>query len=729
MNDVLRKITVWTGLLSTLLWSSTGMAQWYATSAFPVERGGAPLANPWTGGFDRAQLSMGDLTGDGSPELVVFDAEGESWRIYERDAGHWAHRPALTARMPEVRNFAAVHDFNGDGVGDVYAWTNNGIQVFRGEVFGDGPVFEIAKPRLRFDNGFSMTPIYLRPGDIPAIEDFDGDGDLDIAAFDVLGTALPYYRNISVESGYGLDSLVYERFDPCWGDFQESSTDNTILLDLPCGGMAVQNGRPKHAGSSVTAYRDSATGPIQILLGDISFSYLTGLHAIGPVEDPVVDAYDTLWPVNDVPADLPFFPAAYWIDHDLDGTREMVVTPNSATEHVNIRNLWTYEPDPATEWRLTDRRFLVGETVDVGEDSHALWYDADADGLLDLLVASSIEYGASLRDTGRIVFLRNTGTASEPAFTWADDDLWNLSQLDLERIRPALGDLDGDGDDDLVLGDRSGGLTYLENTAGAGAPPVFAPATTSWFNIDAGSLSHPDLHDVNGDGLLDLMVGKAYLGRINYYWNHGTAAAPEFHVDSVNDFFGAIAVDSAFVNGSSSPALRQEGADLILSTGSFLSGLRRYRVDPDSLRSGRFRRAEAGDAMPRRPSYHTTVSVADVNGDGFDDMAVGCAEGGVLLYSKAVLDSSDFVGLRPVKDRLTDISLFPNPTTGRLEIHSQASPGRYAVIDGLGRVIASGRIEESKTVLDLSGQSAPGMHVLLLTADDGRRARKRFVLR
>ena len=76
--------------------------------------------------------------------------------------------------------------------------------------------------------------------------------------------------------------------------------------------------------------------------------------------------------------------------------------------------------------------------------------------------------------------------------------------------RPALGDLDGDGDLDLVTGEVGGGFDYYQNTGHATTLGVRFPLSSAspLANQDVGSFSAPALGDLNGDGDLDLIVGR-----------------------------------------------------------------------------------------------------------------------------------------------------------------------------------------------------------------------------
>ena len=111
---------------------------------------------------------------------------------------------------------------------------------------------------------------------------------------------------------------------------------------------------------------------------------------------------------------------------------------------------------------------------------------------------------------------------------------------------PAFADLDGDGDQDLIVGTFRNRIDYYENTGTAGHPGF-----TQRFGSDnpmGGYLvygfTEPVPADLDGDGDFDLMIVN---GSIQYFENTGTAAGPEFTertgasnpMDGINASLGA----------------------------------------------------------------------------------------------------------------------------------------------------------------------------------------------
>ncbi|KAH8048794.1 DNA-directed 5'-3' RNA polymerase [Aureococcus anophagefferens] len=208
--------------------------------------------------------------------------------------------------------------------------------------------------------------------------------------------------------------------------------------------------------------------------------------------------------------------------------------------------------------------------IDVGSHITPALADLDGDGDLDLVVG---EYNGNLN------YYENVGSAASPSYEAATGTANPFDGIDVGGYsRPALVDLDGDGDLDLVVGASDGVLYYYENVGSAASPSYAAVTGTAnpFDGIDVGGYSArgspsnssaPALADVDGDGDLDLVVGE-YNGGLYYYENVGSAASPSYAaVTGTASPFDGINVDS-----DSAPALAVETA-----TGAHGSGRRGAR--------------------------------------------------------------------------------------------------------------------------------------------------------
>ena len=153
------------------------------------------------------------------------------------------------------------------------------------------------------------------------------------------------------------------------------------------------------------------------------------------------------------------------------------------------------------------------------------YVDIDNDGDLDVFTGHS---------DGNLLFLRNTGTAAAPAFAAAITNPFGLSDVGLQST-PDFVDIDNDGDLDAFVGNSNGNVVFFRNT-GTVSAPAFAGAVTNPFGLtDVGSNASPNFVDNDGDGDLDAFVGNL-AGNTLFFKNSGTAANPSFDAPRTNWF-------------------------------------------------------------------------------------------------------------------------------------------------------------------------------------------------
>ena len=204
------------------------------------------------------------------------------------------------------------------------------------------------------------------------------------------------------------------------------------------------------------------------------------------------------------------------IDLDADEDLDIVLGDKEGTFHY-FENTGT-STDPSFSRRTDTDNPL--DSLDAGGYSTPEFADLDGDGDYDLVAGNAGD---------QISYFENTGTATAPVFTQhtgAANPLDGVIAGDYSV--PESADLDGDGDVDLIIGSRDG-LYYFENT-GTQAGPAFTHRTGEadpFDGINPDGDSGPALTDIDGDGDLDLILWSWY-DTLDYFENTGTAGEPVF---------------------------------------------------------------------------------------------------------------------------------------------------------------------------------------------------------
>lgn len=157
--------------------------------------------------------------------------------------------------------------------------------------------------------------------------------------------------------------------------------------------------------------------------------------------------------------------------------------------------------------------------------------DMDNDGDVDLLVGEAY---------GSLTYFENTGTPTAPSFAAPVQSPFGLTATYLIAA-PTCADIDNDGDMDVLVGEYYGNLQFFENTGTASAPAFAAPVQNPFGLTSAYMLAFPAFGDLDLDGDLDLLVGE-YYGNNLYFENTGTESNPTF-ANPVSNPFGLVAVN------------------------------------------------------------------------------------------------------------------------------------------------------------------------------------------
>ncbi len=709
-----------------------------------VFENGNQLSHPWNGGFNNPQFSAADLNNDGIEDLVVFDASDNRFYTYLNGGSlgkvDYTFAPEYARQFPLMHDIVLLRDYNCDGIKDMFAYSSAGIQVWKAYYNAQNQLcFQFIKYRLTYPDPPWDVNIYIDPVNLPSIVDVDGDGDLDIITFEQFGGTVAYFQNQSEEMGYGCDSLLFIKKSNCWAEFCEcSSWNNYITLNYSnpvCFYLPFSSGQGKdwitnwsedtltrHSGSTMTLFDQDKDGDMEALIGDVSFDNLVYLHNNNIANKDKMNSADSAFPVYNLPVAMPVFPAAYILDVNNDQKEDMLVSSFNINyclldplidTSANVENVLYYKnvsPDSTDLFQYVNDRFLIAGVLDIGENPMPAFFDYNQDGKPDLFVGDCYRYDREDTLIRGITLYENTGSLGSPEFRLVSHDFGGFSALETRGLSPSFGDMDGDGDADMLCGNIDGSFVYFENTAGAGNVAQFNYVTSSYKNLSVGEYSNPQIVDVDRDGLPDIISGSRQ-GTVFWWRNTGTASNPDFTLES--NFWGAADVRDGSFFGFSAPRLYPYGPnqEYNLFVGSEKGKLFMYDSIEGNL-GGNFHLV-SNALIDSLLTYRTTIDIADINNDGDFDLVLGSLRGGL-----SILSSGDtlMTALKPTLPEPALISVFPNPAKNLIQVNIPrifSHGAEISIFTGTGQKLLTQHIGANQQTLSFSTQSLPaGLYII-----------------
>ena len=474
---------------------NAGSARVAAWSAMPRE-----YHLPWDEGLAPA---FSDIDADG--DLDLFFGRRDGTIDFYRNVG-WPESPRFVI---EATNYAAIDvegpsspaliDIDSSGTADLFVGTGEGkVHFYRNvgspqspewtlvsDYFAEIDVSRECSPAFADIDGDGAPELFvaysgeiecyqnqggswvLVDGDIlpqgwyfggsvsTAFVDIDIDGDLDLFVGDSLGYSGP----TNFTSPEGVTFFVNEgtATSPTWSDPDE-------FHFVPVRGTALRLG-------DVDGDGDSDMFAIESAFDDF---YVEQFSNDGSALFP-------MWTYDGLISDPLYAGRSAFGDIDLDGDSDMlipIVEIGAADLYWNQDGEWIYQWDALP---------FDGD-VELG--------DVDHDGLLDVVVAAS---------SGELSLYLNRGVPQRP--------FWELVTncfAPVTGAKPELGDIDGDGDLDLVVVTQAGFMNDLEVFSNIGGEHALAWHRGSDAYVLSGYYdASPTLGDIDGDGDADLFVADS----------------------------------------------------------------------------------------------------------------------------------------------------------------------------------------------------------------------------
>ena len=435
------------------------------------------------------KINLVDLNGDGTPELMMGgNYNGTVIEVYQFDSATPLWTQQVAWQPPNSGGggaLVAAGDLDNDGDPDlIVGWRN------AANLTGYTNTGSSITPSWTQD--FS-GPAFATEYDYPALVDLDSDGDMDLLVGSSNGLTLYGYKNTATT-------------------YNTAATYTSTVIDVGAAnaGFTTLDYSPVvPAGTTVTVdVRAGATGSPDATWTDWQIGIVSGsdISALG-------SRRYAQYRLNLSTTDTSLTPLIKDVTMNYVAYAETVSTTVTADKVSLALSSRTVTWDSVKTWLTT----ITSANSTDGNVSlqHPAVADLNGDGFLDILM------GDGWTSVG-LAGYRNDGTNN-----WIYEPSWNINYNAATQTYSALGDLDGDGDADAMIGKNGlGSVLGYENTGGIAGPPVWV-AKPAWDITHGLGGANAALADLDNDGDLDAMVGHVGSPHEIYgYENKSVGAGP-----------------------------------------------------------------------------------------------------------------------------------------------------------------------------------------------------------